>query len=109
MILILIFLLWVAVWAFFKYAPHGVNRRKLLLCNIAVLATAIVAASVASMWLYEPSADPVKQGFRIYLVIMAWGTAFLGLVALGGFIRNFLIFPPASRASGSAQEADHGS
>jgi hypothetical protein len=76
-----------------------VGSRRLLACNIAVLALAIAAALVSGLLLYA-DASAIKtheKGLAVYLSIMAGGTAFLIVVATGGMLRNLLIFPLSRR------------
>lgn len=100
MLIILAALIGITVWAFFHTNPHGVNTATLLAYNVVVLALAIPAAIGTGMWIY---ADAVavkasEKGMATYLVIMASGTAALLVVALGGFVRNIVVFPHSRRA-----------
>jgi hypothetical protein len=100
MLIILAFLLVVTVWAFFHTNPHGVPARRLLAFNAVVLALAVPVAVAVGVWLYG-EAVAVKaneKGMAAYLTIMASGTAALLVVAIGGFVRNFFVFPHGKRA-----------
>lgn len=99
MLLILAFLIVATVWALFHTNPQGVNARALLVYNVVVLAAAVPVAIGIAMWLY---ADAVavkanEKGMATYLTIMAAGTAAMLVVAIGGFVRNFLVFPHSKR------------
>lgn len=100
MVLILVFLLCVVLWGFFHSNPPGVPRLSLHLCNALVLALALAVGPIVGALLY---ADAVtvkagEKGLATYLAIMAAGTSFLVVVAVGGMIRNLLIFPRSKRA-----------
>ena len=99
MLLILAFLIVATVWALFHTNPQGVNDRALLVYNVVVLALAVPVAIGIGVWLY---ADAVavkanEKGMATYLTIMAAGTAAMLVVAIGGFIRNFVVFPHGKR------------
>lgn len=100
MILILLFLLATVLWGFFHSNPHGVNRYKLLACNIAVLVLAAVTAAIVADLLYSDAltVKAGEKGMATYLAIMAGGTAFLIVVAAGGMLRNLMLFPLSARA-----------
>jgi hypothetical protein len=101
MLLILAFLIVATVWALFHTNPKGVDARALLIYNIVLLALAVPVALGIGTWLY---ADAVavkanEKGMAVYLTIMAAGTSALLTIAIGGFIRNFLVFPRGKRAA----------
>jgi hypothetical protein len=100
MLLIFAFLLCVVVWGFFHSNPQGVPRMPLHLCNATVLALALVLGLAVGWFLYG-DAVAVKQGEKglaTYLAIMAGGTSFLIVVAVGGMVRNLALFPRSKRA-----------
>lgn len=105
MILILMFLLGAVLWGFFHANPLGVPRLKLGLVNAAILLAALALGAFGSSALYADavSVKAGERGMATYLAIMAGGTLFLIVVAVGGLIRNLLIFPIAKRA-----QSDHG-
>jgi hypothetical protein len=99
MLVIFVFLLCVVVWGFFHSNPEGVSRRALHLCNAVVLLLAGVAGVAIGVLLYGDAAS-VKQGEKglaVYLAIMAGGTACLIVVAVGGMLRNLVLFPRSKR------------
>jgi len=100
MIITLVFLIAIVLWGFFHSNPRGVNRARLLACNVAVLVLAAVAAGIVAQLLY---ADAVtvkagEKGMATYLAIMAGGTGFLIVVTAGGMLRNLMLFPLSARA-----------
>jgi hypothetical protein len=100
MLLIFVFLLCVVVWGFFHSNPEGVPRVSLLACNAVVLLLAVAAGVAIGILLYGDAAA-VKQGEKglaVYLAIMAGGTACLIVVAVGGMLRNLVLFPRSKRA-----------
>lgn len=101
MFLILVFLLCAVVWGFFHANPRGVNARHLLACNGAILALAVVAAAAAAIPLYQDAlaARPDQKALAIYLAIMVAGSGFMIVVAVGGLIRNLLLFPLSRRSA----------
>ncbi len=100
MMVLLVALLGVTVWAYFHTNPPGVASRPLAIYNAAVFVVAVPAGIVVGMALYA-DAVVVKgghAGMPMYLSIMAGGTVFLVVMALGGMVRNFFVFPPEKRA-----------
>ena len=100
MMVLLVALLGIAVWAYFHTDPPGVPRRSLLAYNAALMACAVPIGFAVGYWLYHEGMA-IKgdhgNGMIGYLSVMAGGTAFLLLVALGGMVRNFFVFPPGKR------------
>ncbi|MCD6042574.1 MAG: hypothetical protein K0R40_2177 [Burkholderiales bacterium] len=99
MFLILAFLLWAVVWGFFHANPRGVGRRSLLACNIAILVSGVALALVSAIPLYGDAlvAKPDHKAVAAYLAIMAGGSAFMIVVAVGGLLRNLVVFPLGKR------------
>lgn len=99
MFLILAFLLWAVVWGFFHANPRGVSQAALLLCNVVIVGLAIGAATGSGLVLHADALArrPEEAALAIYLAIMAGGTAFMILLALGGLARNLLFFPISRR------------
>ncbi|MDH4189606.1 MAG: hypothetical protein OEW21_05320 [Betaproteobacteria bacterium] len=107
MILILAFLVAVVVWGFFHANPRGVNRVRLVLSNVVILALALAAAAVVASLLYGDAltVKSGEKGMATYLALMAGGTVFLIVVAVGGLLRNLLLFPISARAPDTADSA----
>jgi hypothetical protein len=98
MLLIFGFLLVVVLWAFFHYRPRGVRRLTLAVFNGATVVLAAPISVAVAFWLFSNAADiPEKQNLAAYLAFMAGGTAYMGLICVAGLVRNFFIFPLASR------------
>jgi hypothetical protein len=99
MFLILAFLLFAVVWGFFHANPRGVNERRLLACNVAILGLAVVLALVSAIPLYGDALaqKPDHKAVAFYLATMAGGAAFMIVTASGGLLRNLLLFPLAKR------------
>jgi hypothetical protein len=105
MLLIFVVLLCLVVWGFFHSNPEGIARSSLHLCNAVVLLLATVLGIAIGLLLYG-DASTVKEGEKglaMYLGIMAGGTACLIVVAVGGMIRNLVLFPRSKRAPGPTQ------
>jgi hypothetical protein len=100
MFLILAFLLCAVVWGFFHSNPRGVNARRLLACNIVILALAVAFAAAAAIPLYGDALAqrPDQKALAVYLAIMVAGSGFMIVVAVGGLIRNLLVFPLSRRS-----------
>lgn len=100
MFLIFAFLLCAVVWGFFHSNPGGVPRGKLLACNVFVLALGLAAAGTAGVVLHGDAllARPDERAMAVYLAVMAGGTAFMIVAAMGGLARNLLLFPLSSRS-----------
>lgn len=99
MMVLLVALIAVTVWAYFHTNPRGVPWRALGLYNGTVMLVGIPAAIVVGRWLYL-DAVVVKgghAGMPVYLSVMAAGTVFLIVLALGGMVRNFFVFPATAR------------
>jgi len=108
MMVLLVALLGVTVWAYFHTNPPGVPARSLAIYNAIVFLVAVPAGIVVGMALYS-DAVVVKgghAGMPMYLSIMAGGTVFLVVMALGGMARNFFVFPHDKREA-SAQAPQH--
>jgi NADH:ubiquinone oxidoreductase subunit 2 (subunit N) len=100
MLLILAFLLCAVVWGFFHANPRGVNARGLLACNVAILVLGVVLALAAAIPLYGDALAqrPDHKAIAVYLAIMVAGSGFMIVVAVGGLVRNLLIFPLSRRS-----------
>jgi hypothetical protein len=104
MVLILIFLLGAVVWGFFHANPQGVPGIKLALVNALILLAAVAVGALVGSVLYADalSVKAGEKGMATYLAIMAGGTLFLIVIAVGGLVRNLVIFPMSKRVrSGS--------
>jgi hypothetical protein len=99
MFLIMAFLLCAVVWGFFHANPQGVSRASLLGWNIGILALGVILALAAAIPLYHDAvaAKPDHKSVAVYLAIMAGGSGFMIIVAVGGLLRNLLVFPLAKR------------
>jgi|GEM_PF-1073044 len=107
MVLILMFLLGAVVWGFFHANPRGVPPLRLALVNAAILLAAVAVGALVGSVLY---ADAVgvkagEKGMATYLGIMAGGTLFLIVIAVGGLLRNLLVFPISKRDQGGSGAA----
>jgi NADH:ubiquinone oxidoreductase subunit 2 (subunit N) len=100
MFLILAFLLCAVVWGFFHANPRGVNARRLAACNVAILALGVAFAAAAAIPLYGDALAqrPDQKALAFYLAAMAAGSGFMIVVAVGGLVRNLLLFPLSRRA-----------
>ena len=101
MLVILVFLLVAVVWGFFQSNPRGVASGRLIACNAIILCAAVAAAAVIGPAIYADAhaAKPSEQAFAGYLGIMAGGTVFMIVVAVGGLVRNLVLFPISKRSS----------
>jgi hypothetical protein len=108
MILILAFLIVATVWALFHTNPKGVDERSVLVVNVVVLAVAVPVGIAVGTWLYADAvaAKANEKGMAMYLTIMAAGTSALLVIAIGGFIRNFFVFPHGKRRAPPAATHD---
>jgi hypothetical protein len=100
MIIILVFLLAIVVWGFFHANPTGVSGAKLAAANVLILVGAVAIGAMVGTALYGDavSVKVDEKGMATYLAIMAAGTSFLIVVAVGGLIRNLVVFPLSKRA-----------
>jgi hypothetical protein len=107
MVVILIFLLAAVVWGFFHANPQGVPGIKLALVNGAILLAAVAVGALVGSVLYGDavSVKAGEKGMATYLAIMAGGTLFLIVIAVGGLARNLLVFPISKRARTGSGEA----
>jgi hypothetical protein len=99
MVLILLFLLGAVVWGFFHSSPKGVPTLSLAVVNAVILLAAIAVSVLIGVVLYG-DAVTVKageKGMATYLAIMAGGTVFLIVIAVGGLVRNLVVFPVSRR------------
>jgi hypothetical protein len=99
MLLILIFLLCAVVWGFFHSNPRGVAAGRVLACNIVVVALALLAAARVGLVLHADAlaTKPGEAALAAYLAVMAAGTLFMIVLAVGGLTRNLLLFPLSRR------------
>jgi len=98
MLLIFVFLLVVVVWAFLQYSPKGVNARRLIVLNAAVLVLALPVAVAVGYWIFAAGAAfPEKRQYAWYLGLMAGGSAYMLILAVTGLVRNFAIYPMSRR------------
>lgn len=105
MLLLFVVLLCLVVWGFFHSNPIGVSRGTLHALNAAILALAVVAGVMIGYLLYADAAvvKAGERGLAGYLGIMAGGTAALVIIAIGGLLRNLVIFPLSRRARPSPE------
>jgi hypothetical protein len=101
MFLIMAFLLCAVVWGFFHANPRGVDPVRLLACNVAILALGVALSLGAAIPFYYDAlaAKPDHKAIAVYLAIMVGGSGFMIVVAVGGLIRNLLLFPLSRRSS----------
>lgn len=106
MLLTLVVVVVIAVVAFFGTNPHVPNPRALLTFNVAVLVLSVPVGVAVGFWLFGDAvaAKPHEKGMAVYLGIMAGGTASLFVVAIGGLVRNFFVFPRGKRLPAPAPE-----
>ena len=100
MFLILAFLLCAVVWGFFHANPRGVNARRLLAWTIVILALSVAFAAAAAIPLYGDALAqrPDQKALAVYLAIMVAGSGFMIVVAVGGLVRNLVVFPYSRRS-----------
>ena len=101
MFLILAFLLCAVVWGFFHSNPRGVDRGQLLACNVVILALALALSLGAAIPFHGDAvlAKPDHRTVALYLAIMVGGSGFMIVVAVGGLVRNLVLFPLSRRSS----------
>lgn len=101
MFLILAFLLCAVVWGFFHSNPRGVDRNWLLACNVAILVLAVALSLGAAIPFYGDAvlAKPDHKSIAVYLAIMVGGSGFMIVVAVGGLVRNLVLFPLSRRSA----------
>ena len=98
MLLILGFMLVLTVWMLFSLNPRGVSPAALHGFNALLLVVALAVGTAAGMWIYGAAASmPEKRMYSWYLGISAGGAAFMILLSVGGFVRNFIVFPHSKR------------
>jgi hypothetical protein len=99
MLLILVFLLCAVVWGFFHANPRGVDARWLLAFNVAILVLGVILALAAAIPLHGDALAqrPEHPALAVYLAIMVAGSGFMIVVAVGGLVRNLLVFPLSRR------------
>ena len=88
-LIVLAVLLVIAVAAFLRTSPQGVERRRLLACNAATLALSVPAAIAAGVG---------QKGMAMHLAVMSAGATALLVIAVGGLFRNFVLFPRSRRS-----------
>lgn len=103
MTVLLLALVGVAVWVYFRTNPLGVAWRALGLYNGAVLLGALAAAVLVGRWLYLDAlvVKGGQAGLPVYLSVMAASTVLLVVLVLGGVARNFFVFPAGTRRPGA--------
>jgi len=89
----------IAVSAFLGTSPRVAETRKLLAFNVATLALSVPVAGTVGWWLYADAVanQSVSGGIAVSLAIMSGGNAALLVIAVGGLVRNFLVFPRSRR------------
>lgn len=99
MFLTLIVVAVIAVTAFFRTSPHVAEPRKVLVFNVATLVLSLPVAVVTGWWIYADGSarGSVQPGIAAYLGIMSGGNAALFVIAVGGLVRNFAVFPRSKR------------
>lgn len=89
----------IAFTAFFSTSPHVGNPRAVLAYNVATIVLSVPVAVVVGWWIYADAAAVKvgERGMAAYLGIMTGGNAALFVVAVGGLVRNFFVFPRSKR------------
>lgn len=71
----------------------------LLACNIAIVTLAVASAAQVGLVLHADALakKPDEAALAAYLAVMAGGTLFMIVLAVGGLARNLLLFPLSRR------------
>lgn len=90
--LVLIPLLLILLWIFFKYTPKRADARKIKLYNYGTLALTVIVSVIHSLILRASMIDGSDYGWWPLLAFVFSLMISTGIIVLSAVIRNFIIF-----------------
>jgi hypothetical protein len=92
-LLILVPVVAVVGWAFFRFSPTHADRRRVLLLNIASLIVALAMAAAWTVRTYVVMSPTVDSAWWPVISVLGALVVIPLVLALAAIVRNFLVFP----------------
>ncbi len=92
-------LLLFTLWLFVKFSPSGVERKRLYLFNTLVFVVAVILCGALTLKIYSVMADSLDEAWWPMLSVLGSLVVLPLCLAIGGLIRNYLVFRPHSLRS----------
>jgi hypothetical protein len=90
--LVLIPLLLLSLWLFFKYTPKRADARKVKIYNNSTLALAVIVSFTLSLTLRASMIHGSDAGWWPVLAFVFSLMISIGIIVLSAIIRNFIVF-----------------
>jgi len=90
--LVLIPLLILSLWIFFKYSPKGINAQVILAYNLTTFVVGVVLSIIYSLYLRESMINGSDYGWWPVLSFIFSFVITIGTLFVSGILRNFIIF-----------------
>ena len=91
-LLILVPVVAVVAWAFFRFSPAHVERKRVLLFNVASLIVALAIAAAWTVRTYLVMSPTVDSAWWPVISVLGALVVIPLVLALAAIVRNFLIF-----------------
>lgn len=91
-LILLVPVLTIALWAFFRFRPHGNPKRALFLYNSSIIMVAIVFSLFLTYEIYGKLAGTSDHAWWPILALTGSSVIIILCLAVGGVLRNFVIF-----------------
>jgi cytochrome bd-type quinol oxidase subunit 2 len=95
-LIILVPLLVITLWIYFKSSPKHIDRRTVNIYNLIVVSLSLIACFAVCFYFYFTIGQSIDRAW--WSVLAAFGSFFVFpfVVITGGLIRNFLLFRNSS-------------
>ncbi len=91
-LIVLVPILLLSIWAFFKFSPKVEGRRGVLLFNLSVLVVGLLLCAFLTLKVYASMGNGPDRAWWPVLSALGSLVVFPMVLLLGGLVRNRLVF-----------------